>query len=269
MNLKSYGMMSLVVCVLMSFNCQAEKTYTFGIVPQQSTSKLVQSWTPILNHISRSSGYTLVFKTAKNITNFERNLSTGAYDFAYMNPYHYTVFHESAGYDAILKASNKHIQGIIVVRKDSPYKKLEDLAGLHIAFPSPNAFAASMLTQAELHKRNITYIPRYVSSHDAVYQKISQHRFPAGGGVMRTLRVVESKIADQLRILWSTPEYTPHAIAAHKRVPDETRQRIQQAFIEISSSETGRALLRRIDFKGLMKASDQDWNDVRNLNLHQ
>lgn len=267
MNPKPYGIMCLVVCALLSFSCRAEITYTFGIVPQQSASKLAKNWVPVLNYVSKMSGYRLVFKTAKNIPTFEKQLSTGAYDFAYMNPYHYTVFHESAGYNAILKAGNKRIQGIIVVRKDSPYQALEDLAGLHIAFPSPNAFAASMLTQAELLKRNIEYIPRYVSSHDSVYRNIQLKRFHAGGGVMRTLQALETDIAEQLRILWKTPDYTPHAIAAHKRIPDEHRQQIQQAFINMSSTEKGKQLLSRINFEGLITALNEDWNDIRSLNL--
>ena len=39
----------------------------FGIVPQQSASKLARLWTPILNYVSTKTNYQFQFKTAPNI----------------------------------------------------------------------------------------------------------------------------------------------------------------------------------------------------------
>ena len=40
---------------------------SFAIVPQQSATKLAKLWSPILRYIGEKSGYTLVFRTAKDI----------------------------------------------------------------------------------------------------------------------------------------------------------------------------------------------------------
>ncbi len=257
----------LVFFFLPASLCQAEPQYSFGIVPQQSASKLASHWVPILSYISKTSGVKLVFKTTRDIPAFEQQLSGGHYDFAYMNPYHYTVFHDQTDYEAILKARDKHIRGIIVVRKDSPYKTLEDLDGASLAFPSPYAFAASMLTRAELNRRNIHYYPFYVSSHDSVYRNVEQQRFPAGGGVIRTLNTMDPEVSDKLRILWTSREFTPHAIAVHNKVPEEHRIAIQKAFIEMENNTEGKALLSQLSIKGLASAIDSDWNDIRKLRL--
>ncbi len=241
---------------------------TFSVVPQQSATKLARLWTPILAYLSEKTGYRLLFKTAKDIPTFERRLAVGDYDMAYMNPYHYTAFHRSPGYIAFAKEKDKRIKGIIVVRKDSPYRNLTEFKDKTLAFPSPAAFAASVLTRAHFKTTGIPITPKYVSSHDSVYRAVAKGLYPAGGGVIRTFKNVDPAISSQLRILWTTQPYTPHAIAAHPRVPPAVVQRVQQAMVAMQQDPRGRTLLKSVKFKGIVPAQDADWSDVRALGIH-
>ncbi|MCP3850461.1 MAG: phosphate/phosphite/phosphonate ABC transporter substrate-binding protein [Gammaproteobacteria bacterium] len=241
--------------------------YTFAVVPQQSASKLARLWTPILKKVGQEAGVILKFKTAPNIPTFEKRLVNSEYDFAYMNPYHYTAFNQNPGYQAIAKAANKRIKGIVVVRKDSHVTKLTDLEGETLAFPSPAAFAATILPMAYFSKIGLNITPKYVSSHDSVYRTVAQGHFPAGGGVMRTFKNMTPDIREQLKILWATEEYTPHAFAVHPRVDTIVKNKIQKAFIALSQQDEGKQLLNTIKLKGISSAKDEDWNDIRQLNI--
>jgi phosphonate transport system substrate-binding protein len=240
---------------------------SFGVVPQQSASKLALSWGPLLAWIENETGISLRFKTAPNIPTFEKRLARGEYDFSYMNPYHYTVFSQKPGYRALAHARDKRINGIIVTRKDAPFQSLDELSGSVVAFPSPAAFAASILTRSEFTNRNIEITPAYVSSHDSVYRSIAKGLYPAGGGVLRTLDALAPEVREQLRILWITPGYTPHAVSAHPRVPVDTITRIQSALVKLDQTQEGRALLDNLKIKGWQRATDHDWDDVRALNI--
>ncbi len=209
----------------------AQESLSFGIVPQQSASKLAQLWNPIFEEISRKSGVKIHFATAPDIPTFEKRLAAGEYDIAYMNPYHYVVFNKSAGYQALAKARGKSIKGIIVVAKNSKINTLKDLEKSTLAFPAPAAFAASILTQSDLGAEQVTFNAKYVSSHDSVYRTVAKGIYPAGGGVLRTFKNVAPEIRDQLRVLWTTNGYTPHAIAVHPRVKAADAQKIQQVLI--------------------------------------
>lgn len=245
-----------------------EKFLTFGIVPQQAASKLVKLWAPILQYVSEKSGVTLRFATAPDIPEFERRVAAGAYDIAYMNPYHYTVFSHSPGYRAFAKQKGKLINGIIVVRADSNIESVQELKGESLAFPSPAAFAASILTRAYLTNQQIPFTPKYVSSHDSVYLGVTKKIYAAGGGIERTLGNITPEIRSQLRILWKSDGYTPHAFAAHPDLGDEILEPIAAAFIAMKNDETGIALLRSINFKkGIEASQDQDWDDVRALGV--
>ncbi len=240
---------------------------SFSVVPQQSATKLARLWTPILSYLGERTGYRFQFKTAPNIPTFEKRLAAGEYDMAYMNPYHYTVFHRAPGYRAFAKEKGKRIKGIIVVRKDSPYRELNELKGQTLAFPAPAAFAASVLTRAYFRTAGIPITPKYVSSHDSVYRTVAKGLYPAGGGVIRTFKNMDPAITSQLRILWTTKPYTPHAIAAHPRIPKEVVKRVQQAMLAMQQDPRGRELLETVKFKGIEAAQDADWDDVRALGI--
>lgn len=241
---------------------------TFGIVPQQSATKLARLWTPILKYLSQETQLKIRFKTAKDIPIFEKRMAQGEYDIAYMNPYHYTVFHQHPGYAAFAKQKNKRIQGILVVRKDSPYQYPHELADQTLVFPSPAAFAASVLIRSYFQTNHLNITPQYVSSHDSVYRNVAKGLSPAGGGIMRTFQNMAPQIKDQLRIVWVTQGYTPHAFATHPRVPPEIQFKLQQAMVAMDQSEEGRALLETIRFQGIETAENSDWEDVRRLDIH-
>jgi phosphonate transport system substrate-binding protein len=243
------------------------ETLSFGIVPQQAASKLARLWGPILAYLSEKSGVRLMFKTAPNIPEFERRCAAGEYDIAYMNPYHYTVFHRASGYQVFARQKDKRIRGIMVARKDSPLQRLDELSGATLAFPAPAAFAASVLPRAELTRDGIAFSAKYVASHDSVYRTVAKGLYPAGGGIERTFNNMEPDIRQQLRILWRSDAFTPHAFAAHPRLSSASVQRIQQAMLEMENTPAGRALLARIKFKGIEAGADADWDDIRGLGI--
>ena len=270
MRLLHYYLPGCLLAILLISNSQAEtnqQTLTFGIVPQQSAAKLARMWTPLLEYLSTQTGQRLQFSTAPDIPEFERRLANGDYNLAYMNPYHYTTFHRSPGYQAFAKQKDKRLKGIIVVRADSQYQDLREFADQTLAFPSPAAFAASIITRARFSNQEIPITPKYVSSHDSVYRAVAKGIYPAGGGVMRTFNGLEPEIREQLRILWTSDPYTPHALAAHPRVPADTVKSILVAMRQLDNTEQGRQLLKQINFKGIVAANDTDWNDIRKLNL--
>lgn len=259
----------IIIIILLSYSClvNAERSLNFGIVPQQSATKLAKLWGPIFSHLEKETGIKIQFETAPNIPIFEKRLAEGQYDLSYMNPYHYVIFSKVPGYKALGKASEKRIKGIIVVRKASNIENLNDLNNSELAFPAPAAFAASILTRTALTKQGILFTPKYVSSHDSVYRAVAKGIYPAGGGVIRTFNNAAPEIRAQLKVMWTSKGYTPHAIAAHPRVDGADVRKIQEALINMQNSFIGRKLLEDIKVKGFEAGIDDDWNDVRALNI--
>ena len=262
----------VLFCLLLPISSLAEtpdeKTYSFGVVPQQSAKRLAQLWSPIFNYLYQETGIRLRFATAKNIPEFEKRLAEGAYDFAYMNPYHFTVFNKAPGYKAVAVRDKQPIRGIVVVRKDSPLTALNELEGKRLAFPSPAAFAASVLPRAELDIQNINYQKHSLSSHVSAYLNVAKGLFAAGGGVNRTFNNTAPEVREQLKVLWQTEAYTPHAIAAHPQIDTVIADKLGQALSEMHKKPEGKALLQSLKIKHqFIVANDAQWNDVRGLGI--
>lgn len=254
----------LVLCLAVVWPLFAadQKSYTFGVVPQVSATRLAETWIPLLQELSKESGVDFRFKTAVDIATFDQRVTDQAYDFVYMNPYQYALASDRGQYQAFAHRKENTLQGILVVHKESPVIGLADLNYLHIAFPSPNAFAASMLARALLKKEGIRFTPHYVGSHESVYQVVADGLYPAGGGILRTFNTSDELVRDELRILWKTPLYTPHAFAHNHRVPGEIAGVVTKALLAIDS-ESHADILEPLGFKGFVMVQDSDWDDVR------
>lgn len=260
--MKFFG--SILAAVFLSFSASADdRTYRFGVVPQQSASRLAEMWIPLLRALSEQTGLKLEFGTARNIPEFERRVVAGEYDFAYMNPYHFVVFSEHVGYRAVAHEKNKYIQGIMVVKKGSSVRRITDLIGHKVCFPSPAAFAASLLPRAELEREQISITPVFVGSHDSVYRNVEAGHCLAGGGIKRTFEAMPAEIRDQLEVFFETARYTPHAFAASNEVSPAALTSVQAGLIALQ--QTNPDMLHNAAIGELSAAMDADWDDVRSL----
>lgn len=241
-------------------------TLNFGVVPQQNPTALAKVWTPVLNYLSQRTGYQLLLQTSKDIPSFNQRLRTGDFDIAYMNPLLYATnkFH---GYDVFAKEKDTFLKGIVVVAKNSPYDSLESLRGATLAFPDQDAFAATLLPITHLQKAGVPVTPFYVMSHDSVYRAVAKGLYPAGGGVIRTLEQADAAVRDQLRILWTSPPFMSHPIAAQSRVPEKIIQKLLNAMVGMHLDPQGMALLKGIGFKGIEPATDNQYDTLRALTV--
>lgn len=239
----------------------------FGVAPQQAVTELARIWTPFLGYLSRKTGYSFQFRSATDVSTFERRIAVGEYDFAYYNPLLYATSRE-IGYQAIAKERDTRLTGIVVVPKESPHQDLKDIDGATVAFPAPTAFAAAVLPQMMARKIGINITPKYVSSHESVYRTVAQGLYPAGGGIVKTFENVEPAVQDKLRILWKSQAYTAHPVAAHPRVPPHVAQRVLDALAAMEKDPEGLAMLKLANFKGFVAARDSDYDDIRALNVN-
>jgi len=245
----------------------ANPIYSFGVAPEYSVTFLARVSVPLLNVLRSKSDLQLRFATAPDLPTFERRLAAGEYDFAYMDPYHYTVFHQHPGYQVFAKEKDRLLRGIVVVRQDAPYRKLADLRGQTLVFPAPAAFAATLLARTEFARLGIAITPRFVTSHDSVYLNVARGFHSAGGGIVRTFERLQPEVRDRLRILWTTQAFPPSAFAAHPRIPVAVVERLQQAMLHLDDDAAGRAALATIGFKAIATAQDADYDAVRALHI--
>ena len=259
------------IALVLSLACtasNAEKTLTFGVVPQFDARRIQGIWQPILDELEKRSGHEIKLVGSPNIPEFEKQLLAGDFDFAYMNPYHLLKAHEARGYTPLVRDVGRTLHGIVVVRKDSTIEQVEQLDGRSVAFPAPNALGASLIPRTEFKEiYKIDIEPAYVRSHSSVYLNVVTGQTSAGGGVQKTLQKQPENIREMLKVIYRTPEVAPHPVAVHPRVPDSIREQIARAFLQLGETAQGREILTGIPMKRIGDASLADYEPLRQMGL--
>ncbi len=263
-----YLVLSLLIFGLVTTAPAVAQTYSVSVVPQLTPVAIHKDWAPILEKLGAETGLTFELVVEPSIPAFEETLLEGTPDFAFMNPYHCIIAKRHKGYIPLLRDSANMLEGILVVRKDSAINSLGELNEQSVAFPAPNAFAASLLIRAQLAKNHVNIIPNYVKTHSNVYRSVLIGDAMAGGGVNNTFEREPADVRDQLRILYVTPQSAPHALEANPRIPKAVRNKVIASFIKLSKDPANAAFFDGIQIPKPVPADySRDYKPLEVLGL--
>nr|WP_315466323.1 phosphate/phosphite/phosphonate ABC transporter substrate-binding protein [uncultured Rhodoferax sp.] len=252
-----------------AFRAHAE-TYSFAVVPQFPVVEVFRTWRPLLDALEAETGHKFELKTSESIPKFEASFMGGEPDFVYMNPYHAVMARGAAGYVPLVR-SKEPLSGILVVRSDSTMHDITELRGRTIAYPSPNAFGASLYMRALLGERfKIATEPVYVQTHVNAYRAVIRGDHVAAGGIRSTLEREPSEVRDKLRVMYETPATSSHPVMAHPRMSTATRNAVRAAFMKVAKTEAGGKLLDAVSLHGLVEADyGKDYAPLEGLRLER
>ena len=249
------------------------RSYALAIVPQYSPLDVHQAWSPVLDHIRSKWGISIHLVTYDGFSGFIEGLKKGQPDLAYMAPYHLVLARREQGYVPLVRSNKQPLIGILVVPQNSAIQDIQGLAGARIAFPSPNAFAASLYLRAQLDSKGIKYQPVYVKNHSNVYRLVVQKNFhggvEAGGGVNLSFAKQPEDTQRQLRVIYETPPLVAHPVCSHPRVPEKDRQIITQAILELGATPEGQELLEAIQLSMPVTTDYEEYRPIEKLQLER
>lgn len=265
--LRIIGMIAILGLTLSS--AVARDTYTLAVVPQYTPITVHRNWQPFIQALGDEVGITIKLRVYNSFNRFISALDRGDVDFAYLAPYHLVMARRTQPYVPLLRDGSKSLIGLVVVRKDSPYKTIQDLNGKQIDFPSPNAFAASLYLRAHLRESlQIDYSPRYVGNHDNVYRHVVRGLAAGGGGVNNSLLQQPLALQQQLRVLYEVPGVASHPIAVHERVPVDVRETITRVIMEWQTNPERQPLLKAVQLeKPVLANYTYDYQKLEGMGL--
>ena len=246
------------------------KEMSVSIVPQLPRAVTYAKWAPILEYVGKKTSQCFNLEIPETIPGFEKQLFKGEPDFAFSNPYHVVIAKKRKGYVPLFIDGKSKLTGILVIKADIPIKNIQDLQGKEIAFPAPNAFAASLLIRADLEKQGVLIKPRYLKTHATAYRAVAMGDVVGAGGVNNTLQREEQTLKESLRILYETSGYAPHPFIANPRVPVKVRNSVTEAFISLGASDSGRRLLEDVQIPQPIRSDFQrDFAPLEKLKIEK
>lgn len=229
-------------------------TFTLLVVPQFPAVEVFRTWRPLLDSLEAETGHKFELRTSETIPKFETSFMAGEPDFAYLNPYHAVMARRAAGYIPLVRSSEQ-LSGILVVRSDSPIQDVSELRDATIAYPSPNAFGASLYMRALLSERfKLATQAVYVQTHVNAYRAVLRGDNPAAGGIRSTLEREPAEVRDRTRIVYETPATASHPLVAHPRVSAAVRKSVRDTMLKLSRTDAGRKLIDGVSLDPLIES---------------
>jgi phosphonate transport system substrate-binding protein len=246
---------------------RAQKTYTFGVVPQIQVQKLAKQWIPVIEKVAALSGVKLTFVTAPSMDEFYKRSVAREYDFGLENPLTYLATEKA--YTPIARPAKAKLVGQVYVPKESPLQTLCDLKGTTFAVGSHGSFAASVAPMHALQseckldlRKDIKIL--VAGTQEGVFPAVLSGQAQALGVNARIFGMQPQDVQSRFRLLYKTREYSNLPVLARNDIPRDVVRKVQEALVALATDPEAAPLLQEIAMpNGFEAAQAADWDDVR------
>lgn len=247
----------------------ARRVWRLAVVPQLTPVEMYNAWTPVAEALAQAD-VPCELVVHPSIARFEQEFRSGGADIVFLNPYHMVMARQAHGYVPLLHDA-KPLEGVLVVRQDSPYTTLAQLRDQRIAFPAPNALAASLYIRAVLEREHhVRHETWYAMNHRNAIRQVLAGDAAAAGVVKTTLALEPESVRQSLRVLYTTPALAAHPLAVHPRVPGAVRQRIRDVLLAMAADPTRKPQLQAIQMPNPVPADyERDYAGLNRLGLNR
>lgn len=227
-----------------SSGARATSRLRLAVVPQLTPVEMYRNWQPLVEILERA-GVPCELVVHPSIASFEQEFDKGLADLAYLNPYHMVMAHRTHGYQPLLR-DQKPLEGLLLVLRDAPAQRIEDLRGGRISFPAPNALGASLYIRAILAQKKVDFSAHYAANHRNALRQVLAGDSIAAGAVRATYEMEPPEVSQALRVLYTTPAIAPHPLAVHPRVPVTVRQNLTSTLMALARDPQQQAMMKAV-----------------------
>lgn len=237
--------MGALLLVLSGNPAGAQTSYRFSPVNQYGINLTAAYWNPIIAHVSERSGVKLALKIGRTSADTTAYVLAEEVEFIFSN-HMFNPEREKLGWRFLARRDTQPIRGQIIVNSDSPYQKLEELAGRSISFAGKEALIGYKIPYAALLARNVPVEVVFAGNQDAALSQLFNRRVDASAGNAQLLQGYARREGRNYRVLWSSDQVHDLALMASAKVPMADALAVQRAFIGMSGDAAGRAVLAQV-----------------------
>ncbi|WP_172600024.1 phosphate/phosphite/phosphonate ABC transporter substrate-binding protein [Sulfuricystis multivorans] len=260
---------SFWLCALAAHAWEAGGPYPFGVLNHRSLTFTAEYWNPILAWVSERAGVKLELRVARTANETTDMAARGELAFVYSNHF-FTPERAKLGFTVLARQEGEGIKGQVVVRDDSPAKRLQELAGQKVAFANPYGFTGYFVPYDALLKAGVEVEPVFAGTQEAAMGQLKFGQVAAAGVNSQVMADYARREHFAYRVLWESIPYFDLAVMAHPKVPAAHREAVKRAFLALREEESGRAVLaeaaQKLGLKrprGFVAASDADYENYR------
>jgi len=239
-----------------------------GSVAMDIPAEMHRRLMPLTKYLSDTLKRPVTLKLSSSMSAAIEEVSNGSVELAYLTPVAYLKAHAKGNAQLVARmvTSNKHtFQLMIVVRDDSPIRRIQDLKGKTFAFGDKAAILQrAVVVGAGMPLEGLGEY-KFIGHYDNIAKGVAIGDFDAG--------ILKDTMAHDwqhrgLRILHRSPPLPPYNIVASSKVDAKLLKLIRQAFLSLDIRNPAHSkVIKALDdeYDGFAPASDADYDVVREL----
>ena len=267
---------------------------TFGIIPAENASGVVERYTPLTEYLTRQLGVKVTLRVANDyaaVIEGQRagNIHIASYGSASFARALITGVKIDAFAIDVNADGSKGYYSVFYVKKNSPYRTFEDLKGKNLGLVDPNSTSGNNVPRFTLDQKGIdpeTYFSKVVftGSHENAVLALAQGTIDVAANawtddsdsyLMRMLTKGMLKNADgtlmkyeDFRIILKSDPILNGPLAVPSDMPADLKAKIADAFFNVRSRDKAAAdkiYDGKLDREGWAPAKTEDWKPVVDL----
>ncbi len=254
------------------------KRLRISLTPHLDPDRLKEGHVPLAGYLSKALGVPVEVDVSESYDALGAQLRGGEVDLAEFSPFAYVRALRSGTQVVplanVIADGSVTAAGYIVVRADSPYRRVHDLKGKRFAFVDPAStsgflFPSKVLLDHGVDPKRDFSQTAFLGNHEAVALAVFEKEFEGGAlyqGALTALQRSHGVDPLSFRIIAKTPR-TPRAIfCARPGLPPPVIERLREVLMALSvRNEEGRAILRPLRMNGFVPPDESLYQRVREV----
>ncbi len=265
----------LLAGILAGSSAARAQDLEFGFTPVLAEAEMRAEFEPLMAYLSEAIGQKVVLYIAKDYGDLRTQMEAGTVDIGSFSPFAYVDAVKGGKIRIIAQSILDHsatYRGLIIARKDSGLRRVEDLEGKRFAFVDPKSASGYVYPRAMLLEKGLTperffNETTFAGGHDKVIQAVLDGRADAGAIYDGALGVAKQKgVAVENLVTLASTDPIPHdAIAVRVGLDEALARKIQTALVNVDKTEAGKRALANSKKKltGHVIADDSLFDVVR------
>lgn len=193
-------------------------------------------------------------------------------EIVWASPFHYMKLKSRLDYTLVAKISahgRGDYGGVIIVRRDAPYRSIEELAGHRIAFVDPSSSSGFQLPNHWLGRRGIDPFAwfsdvRFSGKHDLVVDDVVKGRADCGAVYDSIMDFRTDLIrTEEIRVLADVGTVPQAPILVSNVLPPAERERVRTFLLDAARHPLGAEMLKGLaeseGFTGFIPATPEEY----------
>lgn len=251
------------------------KKVRIGLIPTEGGADIITRFKPLINHLESVLGIEVEGKSASDYAGIITAMSHKHIEFAYFGPKSYTDAANKANAQAVAlemgESGQKGYYGVIISKKGSGIKTLEQAKGRGFAFNDPNS-TSGYLVPMVLFKRDLKVDPnkyfkhvKWSGSHGASILGVKNGTIEVASTNDIDLRRMAEKgqvSNDEFNILWTSDLIPGSPMCVRGDLPESLKAAYAGALMMFNSDKMG---LQKLQIGGYAHCDDSTYDPIRYL----